>query len=86
MHGAAKLLGPNEVEITTVDDNGGAATRVVRADAMVTRAATADKNRIDITLPGGLLPNTTYVITATPHDSFGVAAPAPITFTFTTGA
>lgn len=59
---------------------------VVRADAMVTRAATADKNRIDISLPGGLLPNTTYVITATPHDSFGVAAPAPITFTFTTGA
>jgi dihydrolipoamide dehydrogenase len=35
VHGAAKLLGPNEVEITTVDDGGGAPTRVVRADAIL---------------------------------------------------
>ena len=59
---------------------------VVRADAMVVRADTADLNRIDISLPGGLLPNTVYEITATPKDTFGVAAPTPITFTFTTGA
>ena len=59
---------------------------VARADALVTRAATADKNRIDISLPGGLKANTVYVVTATPKDTFGVPAPAPITFTFTTGA
>jgi hypothetical protein len=77
---------------TTIDDASVAAgvvvkeAGVVRPDAMVIRADTADKNRIDITLPGGLLPNTVYEISATPRDTFGVVAPTPIEFTFTTGA
>lgn len=66
---------------------------VARTDLTVVRANTADKNRIDIGLDANgdnvadpLLPNTEYTITATPKDTFGVAAPTPITFTFTTGA
>lgn len=32
-----------------------------------------------------LLPNTSYEVSVTPRDTFGVPAPTPITFTFTTG-
>ncbi len=78
---------------TTVDDvslraavtvtEGG----VVRADAIVTRPTPpTTKNRIEISLPNGLKPNTVYRISATPKDTFGVPAPTPIAFTFTTGA
>lgn len=66
-------------QAVTVTEGG-----VVRADAIVIRADTADKNRIDITLPGGLKANTEYEISATPKDIFGVAAPAAITYSFTT--
>ncbi len=77
----------NLTSVVTVTEAG-----VVRADATVERASpgstppNSEKNRIDIRLPGGLLPNTAYMISATPKDSFGVVAPTPITFTFTTGA
>ncbi|HVV82599.1 MAG TPA: Ig-like domain-containing protein [Kofleriaceae bacterium] len=65
----------------TVKENG-----VVRPDVTVARGATADLNRIDITVPGGLVPGATYEISATPKDTFGIPAPTPITFTFTVGS
>lgn len=63
---------------------------VVRADAVVALTAAADKNVIEIKVPLGatahmLKPGTVYEITATPKDTFGIPAPTPITYTFTTG-
>jgi hypothetical protein len=74
----------------TVKENG-----VVTND-FAAYATGADKNIIEIKIPASvpinsnppqpnrLKPDTTYEITVTPKDSFGIAAPTPITFTFRT--
>jgi len=74
----------------TLKENG-----VVRNDIVVAVEG-SDLSQLAIGAPDGpdggtaidpltLLPNTTYEVTAIPHDTFGVVAPTPITFTFTTG-
>jgi hypothetical protein len=78
-------------ERVTITENG------VRRDDVVVRRAGADRNVIQVGRPDGpdtnmdlepmqLIAGATYVVTADVVDTFGIAPPAPITFTFTTAA
>jgi hypothetical protein len=76
--------------LVTLTENG-----VRRTDVVVIRSG-ADKNVIQVGLPDGpdanmdlepvpLLPDADYEVKAEVKDTFGIAPPAPFTFTFTTG-